>query len=445
MTNKDILLVFIGVFIFILCKYEKREMAVLVCIFTIPCGQILQTELIPIGIPGIIVLSIYLFNKLNSKYINSWISISNKVFYLYYFLFIGIIIGLLDLPNLDTYTVASKNFQIYSLSFFIVVLILFIKILNVYSLNLLFQRKIRIVFVSSIFIQSMPFFLQNFGLRTLLLDSIYQTTYDSNSFEEIARFSGFFGDYELIVDYVLIIIAFSLLELINYKKKSFYFLLIILTSLYVGLISGTRSFLIILPLFLFNFYVLNIIYIKKNINFLFFIFLFVFVVVFLMLFDLNSGDFIVFERFQDFLNSYISNGNLSNASNRNFSNLFSVLLESITPFGNGSVFFYEINNDEMVSHNLFFHMYARYGFIGVSLLFYLFYNSFLILLSSIKNNHSDKLRTEGIILAALLVSLFVQELKISGIRYQHSMLIYAYFFMCIYFFAKKSSINRINK
>ena len=443
MTNKDIFLLGVGLITFLFCQYNFREKIILICVFVIPLGELFRTELIPVGISGSIILALWVSIKTSHIKRVSWKLISDKLVYLYYFLFVGVFIGLLDQQILDDFTTVNKSIQIYSLSFYLVVVILFVKILNYYSDDFLFQGKIRIAFICSVIIQIMPVLLNYFGINTLEIDESFRTAYDPALFEEVARFSGFFSDYELIVDYVLIIIAFSLTEIFVRKKKILFFILILLTSVYIGLISGTRSFLIILPLLLFNFFMFTFLFkSKRKIQYL--IFSVLFTLVFFVLFESFLPKFFVFDRFQDSLNSYNLNGDFSNASNRNFSKLFSELFELISPLGNGSLYFNVIHRNEMVSHNLFFHTYARYGIPGIYLLALLFFNSFQLLTRLISKTSEEKLKIEGIFLLALLVALFIQELKISAIRYQHSMLMYAYFFTSIYFFKRKVNYFKLN-
>ena len=212
--------------------------------------------------------------------------------------------------------------------------------------------------------------------------------------------------------------------------------------MFIGILSGTRSFLIILPLFFMLFFVLGWIY---SINRTKFTILFLTVSVLTYLFVIKfSSQITVFERLSEAKLIYSSTGDLNEASNRRFDKTIYYLLENIMIIGNGSLEFNEIGGDEMVSHNLLMHTYSRYGIPGLFLILVLFFKSIISSLKCVLKTKSKIQKTEGIILVALLISLFVQEMKISAIRYQCSMLIYTFLFVLVYFYLYQFKTKKVN-
>ena len=130
-------------------------------------------------------------------------------------------------------------------------------------------------------------------------------------------------------------------------------------------------------------------------------------------------------------------------SNRNFGQAIPSILNNTSILGNGAFFFNTLDHDEMVSHNLLLASFAKFGIPGVFLILYLFYKSSLMMLRVIKNNYINySYKSEAIILLSLLLSLFLQEMKISAIRFLSPMLIYTMLFMHIYFLSIRARINK---
>ena len=446
MTNKELILLFVGVFSLIHCLYFKRENIIFLTILLLPIGVLFETKMIPIGLTGILIWSIWFsfiikHNNIGINIIN-WNVISPKLMWLYVFIFLGAIIGIINVDSLDTYTKDSQFTQVFRLTLSLLTIVFFIKILVNYRDDYIFQKKLKYIFTLSIFLHLMPLIAEKIGILNSLVALSYTTFEDSLIQTEVSRFSGLFGDYELIIDYCLMIVALTISNFILYKGNKLISILTILATLFMGIQSGTRSFLIILPLFFISFYLLSWIFsiYRRKFTVLFLTFSGL-VYLFVMKF---SSQIIVFERLFEAKQIYSSTGSLNEASNRHFGKSVNSIMENVMIIGNGSLAFDQINGDEMVSHNLLMHTYSRYGITGLFLLLVLFFKSIISSLKCIIKTKSKIQKIEGIILVSLLISLLIQEMKISAIRYQHSMLIYTFLFILVYYYLYQFKTKKVN-
>jgi len=449
---KDIFLILIGIFIISLVFLGKEKTAISIMVFLLPFGILFPSDLIPIGLNGIIIWSIYitLIIKYNSsKSIqSSWTKISSKLLWLYYILFIGIFMTVINQEDIDLITQISIQRQVINNSVSIISIIFLINILVPYRNNLIFQNKIKNIFILSISLQILPFVLP-FAFSNSFTNSLttHSTITQQDDLSSIGnRFSGVVGDYELFVDYCLIIISLSFSNYINNINKYFYLSVLILTS-YLAILSGTRSFLIVFPLFIMLYYIFDI-YINKTVistNYLksnFIIYLVIFLSMsYLVTININSS---IFTRLFESLDSYNQNHNLNEMTNRNFIDLIPEITK-ISIFGVGSLDVFRVGTNEMVSHNLFFHTYAKYGIIGLILILYLFVNTISLLIRTLKYNNSKVYLKNTIVYLSLFISLFINEMKISFIRYQTSMLFYTFLFVLIYFHISNRTKSSILK
>ena len=190
--------------------------------------------------------SIYKFNY-------SWNIYSNKISILYYFLFGGIILVLIN-PNLDKILFAyhepissTVNFSLY-----LVTLVIFLKIMINYQFDYLFHDKLKAIFIATSLLQVSIFIISLTSLGRYLPNYLI-TTQEIHTSK--FRYAGLLGDYELIVDYIMIVIAFCIIFLLR-KKYLILSYCGIASSISLGILSGTRSFIIIIILFLFFLFIL---------------------------------------------------------------------------------------------------------------------------------------------------------------------------------------------
>jgi len=440
--DSNLILLIIGVVAFLQCLLKNEKTIIKLLIFTLPVRTLFESTMIPIGLNGILIWAVWfaflIKHKKSSFKLINWNVITAQLNWLYYIITIGILIGYFDITILDTYTKSSKISQIFHISLNLITLVFFIKILVNYRENIKFQNTLKLVFTASIFIQILPLIAHYFGVLNNFYLLSFVTFEDNLIGSEVARFAGLLGDYELIVDYCLIVIAIAFINVLNKRYVSFS-IMAMLISIGIGIYSGTRSFLVILPLFFLVFYFIGFYY---NLNRNKLLISSICIGYFSYFLFINySSDIIVFERLKGALEIYSQSGNLNDASNRHFDkSLKNLLLNSNLSLGNGSLEFNQIKGDEMVSHNVLLHVYAKYGIVGLFLLVLLFARSIYFLFKLLSKSKLKIIKTEATVYLSLIICLFIQQMKISILRYQSTMLIYCFLFILIYYFLYQNKI-----
>lgn len=436
---KELFTIGIAIFFFMITLNGKEKVAVKCLLFLLPFQILFTSTTIPIGLNGAIIWSIWIAGKIRGQYFYkeaiSWQSISPAVLWLYYFLIAGFLIGISQNENLDGFTTISQSKQILNYSLYLITVIMFLKIMVAYKDEPEFQKELQYIFMLSVFLQLLPYILPLLGSSAFAEAMVEYSAVEFNDtliMEDVRRFSGIIGDYELVVDYTLMVIAIAYTFILSGAKKTIP-IIVLVTAVAVAFLSGTRSFLIVLPLFFVLYFLLNSILIRKE-NFSIRPFIH-FVVVCIILAGMYSqfSDLPIFLRFEEALGMFRQKGNIYEASNRNLLSTIPLLTENISPVGAGSLYFTTIKGDEMVSHNLWLAIYAKYGIPGLLLLLFLFVKSAWLLLRKVRSTHHVEQKRELLILFSLLICLFVQELKISALRYQTSMLLYAFLFILIFY------------
>ena len=435
MTLKEIGLILLGVVFFILTMKGKEKLTISLMIFFLSFGIVFQSTMIPIGLNGTLIWSIWFAFLLQKKNIVNWLVISQQLIWFYYAIIAGAILVPLQQENLDPDFVLSQGTQIINLSLFMLTVIFFIKIMVNYKDDLQFQNWLKIVFCSSIILQYFSYLAPHLGAESFssLVESDSSVDmHDGQIRSEINRFGGVIGDYELLIDYCMIILAISYGYISTNKYKSLSFAIIIITIM-TAILTGTRSFFVVLPVFLVTYLIISLFFIpnNKSLNKVGFHYISLIFIVFI--FYILFKDMPVFERLQVAMISFDSSGNLSDASNRDILGAIPDLISGVGFFGNGSVYLTTIHGNEMVSHNLMLAIYAKYGVIGEFMLLSLFVKPILLLLKTIKRRNTLYVKINSAIFVSLLISLFVQETKISMLRYQTTLLIYAFIFILIFF------------
>lgn len=423
---------------FLLTFFGREKLIVRAIMFLLPFAVLFSTSQLPIGLNGCLIWSTWLGLKSRDLYFKqkplSWHLISKKLLWLYYFLIAGIIIGLMQTENPDAHTIISPVNQIVNVSLYIVTIILFIKILIRYRNDYDFQDQLKLFFLLSVFLQLLPFILPSFGSSAFSQDLLNNSSVemsDTQILMDITRFSGVIGDYELIVDYAVIVIALAFIYLLSgrYKLLS---AAVMMVAILVAFSSGTRSFLIVLPFFFIIYFVINGQYVKGNLTGGVIVGYASAIIVVGLLFYIFR-DLPVFIRFQEAIGLYKRSGDLNEVSNRQILKALPDIFKNTSLLGNGSLYFTTFNGNEMVSHNLLLATFVKYGIVGVCMLLVLFVKPILLLIRTIKTSISAELQRESAVFVALLIALFVQELKISLLRYQTTMLVYTLMFIFVYF------------
>lgn len=449
-NNKEIFVILVSVIFFVLTLNGREKFTISIMIFFLSFGVVFQSKLIPLGLNGMLIWSIWFAIRLKgfiqSEAIKDWRRISNKIYLFYYFLVTGIVLALLQTKKLDTFTQIPESNQILNFSLYILTIVYFIKILVNFQTDYVFQRKMQLYFSCSIFLQLIIYILPLFGFSSFT-ESIQQRSIqefnDSLIDQDVKRFTGVLGDYELIVDYVMVIIAISFINILNNFKKIAYFV-ILLTAIGIGLASGTRSFIVVIVAFFGIYFILSFFYMRGNVSILKLLFTVLFTLVISLFVLKNYGDLPIFERFETAIDIFNASGDLNEATNRHLSVALPIFLKNTSVLGNGSLYFNQLAGNEMVSHNLLMATYAKFGIVGLGTVIFLFSKSAYLLFSKLKKSDSFLLKKESLIYFSLIVSLFFQQMKISALRYQNTMLIYAFIFMLIYFNLNKKELYKIN-
>lgn len=440
------LFLFIYSLIFSYVTLKHYKLAIKLIIFNISFLIPFQTSYLPVGLPGLqiilfIILTIFIRNNKGIK-LSSLTSKSKAFILLYYFLVIGLLIGLYYTAiDIDFTDAGFSNLtQVIYFSLNLIVIILFVKILFSIEHDFLFYRSLIKIFCFSILVHAIAFSIfANTSIAPILF---YNAESDSaNLNTEIVRFNSLIGDYELTIDYILITIGFSLS--LYLREKKIVNLVLILIAVWLGLMTGTRSFVVVGGIFFISFVLFCIR--GAKIKFAFFI---VSIIVFYLLstsifasqiFNNNPLIIRLSQTIEELKGNKVS---VSQLANRDFGSATEELLNHTGFFGNGAFTFNKFNNNEMVSHNIFLAVYAKYGIVGLLVLVWLLRKLIIRLIKTIANSSNIVVRREATLFLLLLICLILQELKISAIRNISVLLIYTFFFFSIYCLHKESILQK---
>jgi len=372
----------------------------------------------------IVVAYITLFKRNLIIFNNKILSDNYKIAFL---LVWGFSIGLIyigEMPTVDQYTISTLN--ISPLNQLIInfvngiVLLLFLQILYIGTPNLQSLLKHIEWFCYSIFLHllnPLVFFING--------KTIYQWMGDAPDPMSSIRIGGLFFNFEFTTDYVLIVIIFSLILLFFNKRLP---LLYIFLAMVLGLLTGSRSFLILLLIQS----AAIILFIGNYSRKFRFSFLIITVFVFGILFYLNqrySSEIVVLNHLNKSFASF-EDKDVDEALNRPYEDSWDILARTpITGFGN---FNHIISFKSLItSHFLLLHIYVKFGIIGILIFLWIYFRDIakLFLLQAHK-----KIRYTKYLLIILLIILFLQNLKISFIRYSTTIYIYGFIYFIIQFF-----------
>jgi O-antigen ligase len=432
------------VFVFIANRSEK--LGLLITVFSLSFLVPFQNSFFPMGLPGafvIILIFLRFFGKLKNRIGHKTLIKFDKSKYLYYLLFAGILIGLyntaqgIEFPDINK---LPNLIQIYDLSTYLITILCFINVLMYYGLDFKFQDKLIRTFCFGILVHFVLYLLfKNVSYSSRLFVSMSSENEMANVNE--MRFLSLIGDYELTIDYVFITICFCLISFYRDKKK--YHLLLILLSIFIGVVTGTRSFLVIAAFYLMAILLSNI---KKFKLVIFLLLVSVPIITFSNIWPSLTEEYTVFARFDETLYQFNNNQKVEKLTNRDFSKASSDLISNTNILGNGSFYFYKFNGNEMVSHNVFLAMYAKFGLPGLLILLGLLFYNLNLLISIIKRPKKASIKKEATLYLIILVGLIMQELKISALRNISVLLIYTFLFYniyCMYLRKRDVKINRV--
>ena len=423
--------------VLLLFLFKKINVIVYLIVFWISiAGNVFFKETyLRLGVSSFLIFFSYLCLRIFHKNKINYISYESKAKLTFLFLlFYGFALLLFDvLPHLDNYTETPVTMQIVNVSGYVFIMYCFIDILGKIRIDKQTRNGIFLVFVSTIILQFVS--ILAFNLKVLsFLPSVFKSgvfVMDSN----FQRYNGLFGDYELIVDYCMVVIAFSLI-LINNDFKILPIVTFLL-AIFVGFASGTRSFLIILLIFFSVFYFSKIIILKEGGKFIITIISIMFFLLFTFIIWEDKlvyffSQLSIVQRGLETLSLLRTTSNFDTLANRDYVDAFKLIFTNLNPLGYGPFEFNVVLGNGMFSHNVFFAAYVKYGIIGVFLLFFVFYKSVKFLIHEINLKYNRIYTYESIVFLALVISLFFQEIKISALRTVNSMLIYLLLFVIIF-------------
>lgn len=324
---------------------------------------------------------------------------------------------------------AYESFVNFTL--FLVILILFNYIMDFIKDDEKLIRRLMLIFIFTSILHFLNdiFFITgiNIGLPSALVFG-EATLFD-------IRLAGLLSDYELMVDYSLIVIAFAFVYLIDTGRK--YIITFIVIAIVLSLLSGTRSFLVTLSVFLIIYIILNLIFVKdKSYNLRIFLFSFGGIAL-LILGSTYFFEFsVIFERFSDSL-ELIKYKEYEGAANRSYFDALPRIINHAGYMGNGSLNVVSIEKDPMVFHSLYLSIYNNYGVFGLMILVV----TIIIILGQMikilrESTNMDTIK-KAVVYIAIVVALLSQQYKITMTRDITFLLLYAFLVWNMYFLYRK--------
>ena len=254
------------------------------------------------------------------------------------------------------------------------------------------------------------------------------------------RYGGLVGDYELIVDYCFMVIAFSVV--LYGGNHRIVPVLAVVAAFAVGLMSGTRSFVVGSMAGIFLYFLVDLVVrwsFRKFIKMFFFTMLLSFSAVWMYI---NYGEnMLVFQRLVTALNVLNEGGGVEATINRSLSKAAVLVVNDASVLGLGAFKYSEFEGNEIVSHNILLALYMKYGVLGVmsyiTLMVVFLYRLFRIA----RRTRNNRTYFISIVLITLHFILFFQEFKISAIRSLTGVLMYLVVYMYMYAFIRKERLE----
>ena len=252
---KDLLItLFLSILAFTWVSENKEKDAVLIIVFMLAFfglpfnNRIIQTGL-NVDLSALIIVTVWIAMKLKFRNSNiSWTQLTPRLKTLYYFLFIGTILGFIYINEggaalNNFYSINLTPFeQILNNSINIILVILFLKILVNYQYDSIFLDRMAKVFAFTIFIQVFSQLLMVFGMPNLLWGLFRaKGAFDTDIVRNIGLWTGFGQGV-----YVVLLIYFSFLY---YGRRKKFSVATILAALLYSFLTGSRQTLSFIALF----------------------------------------------------------------------------------------------------------------------------------------------------------------------------------------------------
>ena len=430
----SIFLSIIGLF-FLMENQEKK--VVLLIIFMLPFSYLpIHNRIIHSGIlietSGLLVFFVWLAMRLKNKIKMNWKELSPKVNSLYYFLFVGVVLGFIyygdGVVPIGAQSIFTPTEQIINNSIFIILVILLLKILVNFQYDDLFRSKMAKIFIITIFVNVFSQMLKILGMENILWGFFSP----KGLFEiEDVRNLGLFYSFGLGV-YVVLIISFSLFYYNKHKSLS---IAAITSTLVFSILTGTRQTIVFITVFFILFIFINLLKNKITpyhaLSIIFISIFFYFLVSNLLL---NT---VIFQRFKPAI-SNIEDGDLLIASGRDAARIPSVLadLSTYPILGKGLLNLYETKNSRtnIAGHVIWFNIYKKFGIIGLIYLLTILIYPIVKLFKICINTKDEYIFKEGAILFSLMVIVFIQQFWDNFFWFSDTMLLYGFVYFWIFSF-----------
>lgn len=367
-------------------------------------------------------------------------SISNLSKYfpvLYYFLFAGIILGLIYhqaglhyLEGVRTHPLSPYE-QIILNSLNIAVVILFLKILIPYQYNKKILHQFSVAFSSTIFI----LVISQFFFKGLWENSFFYFTGKLPTIFGVRNF-GLWNGFGLGV-YTVLVMFFSL---VYFEKHKIFSSLTILFAIIFSLANGSRQIIVLVGIFsaaAICIYLVNgKISIRKGI-----ISLMLIIVVGFIGKSFLFSDVTVFERFS-LVDKYLNNDEFLRATGRDALGLPYVMddLSNYPVWGKGSL---DLNMTKgsltnLAGHVIWINIYKKYGIIGPVFLFLIIALPAGKIYLICRRNKNSPYFYEGALLFALMAVIFCQQFLDNFFWYSKTMIFYGFIYFWVYSYINRS-------
>ncbi len=297
--------------------------------------------------------------------------------------------------------------------------------------------------LSYVFISWIGSFVYNLGLPTFL-----QTRYagEGMTYGWLHRFAGFRGEYGLMSEYFLIIMALSLVLIFSVRgsqHKRLISLIVVIVAVPMAISTGTRTFMVMLLLFT----ILSVFFLllKSKLSMSKKIFmLFMIPVAFAGIFYQLRGTYLL-ERIEGIAalgqSTSYSASSIDILLNRPYSTTFRDIIEVGGLIGIGPIYVIGVRGNNMSTHSLYFDLIVKFGIIGLIIYFVFYFKLLQGLYKKIRLKNS----IPAIILFSLLLPLLIGEYARSYQNQTSFMLMYWFLFAiiaCVNKFSEIASSER---
>lgn len=435
-----LIILFLTFILFLFITLKNRKIALKFTLFLVPYNLFSYSYLFGINnaaIYGLFMGNIVLLLMQKNNYFNIN---DKKIKYIFILFFISLVIsvGIMIFGNVlyqqmffytRTVTSTTSYFILNLLTGPILFLLLAnsIKELNeLYDFIYIFLLSTTYLFVSWLgyyFNYKLPYFL----------------SYRMQGGGYVPRFTGLWGDYELVAElcfiYIILSLAFILSKFTSRKRKNIV-TLVLLLSILISLSTATRSLFFMSIIFFLIFFITYpftrrlIIFNKVRIA------LVLVGVIFIVILSISTSDLFMSRLLetQNIIKStnYIDFKSIGLLMNRNFIDTYYDIYEVGAILGVGPFMVSTFRGSWMVYHNLYYHIVLSFGLTGL-IIYFLFLFSNMKKLLQVAYRYSDSIY---FLIFSLLLTLHIDQFKINYWRDSPTIQIYWFIFAISFLLAK---------